>query len=344
MKAPRPLSVVIVDDSPYARYVLERHLAAEGFLVLGDFGRAEEAIWAIPTLAPDLVTMDVLMPGLNGIEAVRALRTRWSGSILMVSSRTRQGAAATWAALEAGADDFVAKPEAGCSLADVIAVVAAKGRSLVAARSAHRDPARVGANAELAALPGERELQLLVMGASTGGPRAVSGILAGLNGPPRIPIVIIQHMPVGFTRFFADRLAEVAGCAVRESPLDGAAIAFHPPPIVLAASGQHLHVSRSACWSTPGERRHGVIPALDVTLQDAAAAFDARLGAMVLTGMGNDGRQGAIAVRRAGGVVIAESRDTAVIWGMPRAVVEAGAASRVWPLPMIRHWLRRVVR
>ncbi|PSR31966.1 MAG: hypothetical protein C7B46_16470 [Sulfobacillus benefaciens] len=182
-------------------------------------------------------------------------------------------------------------------------------------------------------------LQAIVIGASTGGPRALATVLGALRAPPRIPLLIVQHMPAGFTASFAERLTVQLGFRVQEVPPDGMPIPLRSSSVVLATGGRHLRVSAHRCWSEPGPRMHGVIPAVDVTLLDAVEAFGSHLGVVILTGMGEDGCRGAIQAHQRGAWVVAEAQDTAVVWGMPGAVAGAGAADAIWPLTRIGRWL-----
>ncbi len=338
------LRVAIVDDSAYVRYVLKTRLESLGAEVVATFARGEPAIDQVPDLNPDVVTMDVLMPGLGGIETVRQLRNRWPGTIIMVSSQTCEGAAATWDALDAGADDFVAKPTPPYPLDSVMEMIVAKAYALIRPRTAFRSrihdlrrPERV--------MPGSGHdaFQAMVIGASTGGPRALATVLGALRAPPRIPLLIVQHMPAGFTASFAERLTGQLGFGVQEVPPDGTSIPLLSSSVVLATGGRHLRVSAHRCWSEPGTRLHGVIPAVDVTLLDALESFGSRLGVVILTGMGEDGCRGAIQAHQRGAWVVAEAQETAVVWGMPGAVVQAGAADAVWPLNQIGLWLNDTV-
>lgn len=331
--------VVIVDDSPYARSVLGSRLTRRGFDVV-TCSRGEEALKVVPRVEPDLVTMDVIMPGMDGLVTVRALRQIWHGPIFMVSGHSDSAGDLMWKALEAGATEFVPKPGPGFPLEDVVATIVKKFSDLMSKTltgqvqpESRTEERREGS-----------DLQAIVIGASTGGPKALLELFSFLCGVPTVSLIVIQHMPQGFTTSFAGRLAHVAKTAVKESPEPGQSLFFKDHPAVLATGGLHLRLSRERFWSETGERVHGVIPAVDVTLKDAARAFGAQMAAVILTGMGEDGKEGALAVQRAGGLVIAESQETAVVYGMPKAVIEAKAAHHIWPLGRIGQWLSRVTR
>ena len=337
----RGVRVVVVDDSAFFRYELGSRLVRRGWQLVASVASGEEALKVVPVLQPDLVMMDVVMPGMGGMAAVRALRRRWPGLILMMSGQSDKGTAATWDALEAGANDFIPKPHADQTLDAMVRQIVDRYRALAPRGSDGPQPEK---GTTLDKEPRTEGFKAIVIGASTGGPQALSFLLETIRLAPRIPVLIVQHMPSGFTRSFAERLADRLGYPVQESPPEGDLVPWDPPPVIVAAGGKHLRVSRQGAWSESGERLHGVIPSVDVTLSDAVSVFGRDLGVVILTGMGEDGAQGSLAVHQRGGTVIAESRETALVWGMPRAVYEAGAADAVWPLGRISLWLRQVIQ
>ena len=339
-KSDPPLRVVIVDDSIFFRFQLATRLTRAGWQVDATLPSGEEAIVRIPGLEPDLVLMDVNMPGMGGMEAVRTLRRRWKGPIVMMSAFNEAGARATWEALDAGANDFIPKLDAARPLDEMVQQVLERGGGMASRnRAAGEHDTRTRALGEVRT----ENFRAVVIGASTGGPRALSHILAGWQARPKIPVIIVQHMPAGFTRSFADRLSTILDYPVAESPPDGSPLSLRGAPVVVAAGGQHLRLGAGACWSEAGERRHGVIPSVDVTLMDAADMYGKSLAVVVLTGMGDDGAEGALACRQRGAAVVVESRESALVWGMPGAVVNKGAADAEWPLGQISSWLERVV-
>lgn len=330
--------VFIVDDSSFFRYQLGARLSRRGWTVVQSVGSGEEALALVPTLGPDLVMMDVVMPGIGGIEAVRALRQKWSGPIMMMSAYS--AAKATFEALEAGANDFIAKPSREQSLETMVNEIIDRFSGLVGHKASPvLSPSRQIGRDELRTTG----FRALVIGASTGGPRALATLMDGLTAAPTIPIFIVQHMPGGFTQSFARRLTDHLGHPVEESPPDGRAISLQKGLVVLATGGKHLRISSRQCWSESGERIHGVIPCVDVTLFDAVEVFGRDLGVVILSGMGEDGAQGSAEAHARGATVIAEAEETALVWGMPRAVAESGSANAVWPLERIGLWLNQVV-
>ncbi len=334
------MRVVIVDDSIFFRYQLTSRLTRAGWQVEATLPSGEEAVARIPALGPDLVLMDVNMPGMGGMEALRTLRRRWPGPIVMMSALNEAGVRATWEALDAGANDFIAKPDLDRPLDEMVQQVLERGGGIASRHRAGSGPAsRAHSREEVRT----GNFRAVVIGASTGGPRALSHVLAGWRARPNVPVIIVQHMPPGFTRSFADRLSTILDYPVVESPPDGTPLSLRGAPVVVAAGGRHLRLGAGACWSEEGERRRGVIPSVDVTLLDAAEMYGKSLAVVILTGMGEDGAEGAWACRQRGAAVVVESRESALVWGMPGAVVHQGAADAEWPLGQIRGWLEQVM-
>lgn len=336
----QPPAVVIVDDSPYFRYQLGVRLTQRGWTVAASLPSGEEAVRQVAVIKPDLVLMDVVMPGMGGLEAVKQIRTLWPGPIVMMSAANARTLADTWQALEAGANDFIAKPNSDCPLDIMISTIIDRFSAL--GRWGH------GSLLPESSWSSDEEVRshgfgLLVIGASTGGPRALAYLFESLGRASAIPILVVQHMPSGFTRSFADRLTSLVGVPVVEAPPDGTPVSLRRAPIVVAAGGHHLRVNHHSCWAESGERRHGVIPSVDVTLFDTARVFGSGAAALILTGMGEDGAEGARDVRQRGGTVVVESRESALVWGMPGAAAALAGADAVWPLSQIARWLEQVV-
>ena len=333
---------MVVDDSALMRQMIRRALEAVGLEVVGTARDGLEAVERAAELRPDVVTMDVEMPRLDGLGALERLMAQQPVPVVMCSSLTEAGAAATLRALELGAVDFVQKPAPGVGFDEIAGEL---GRKVLAAVSA-RPRARVaGARMPPAALPradGPRSPRsgrgrLVVVASSTGGPNALFQVFGALPGQLGAGIVVVQHMPAGFTRSLAARLDERSPLRVKE-----AETGEQPEPgLVLVAPGdRHLELDEAGkVRITDGPREHGVRPAADVTLRSAARAFGGALDLVVLTGMGSDGTAGARYVKAVGGRVVVEDESTAVVWGMPRAVAEAGLADAVVPLGEIPGWI-----
>ncbi len=327
--------VLICDDSAVARQFIARAVeGVPGIEIVGRAGSGEEALRTVALVKPDVITMDVEMPGMGGIEAVRRIMRETPTPILMVSSLTREGSRVTMEALNAGALDFVAKAtnqDEAQALARVVAEkllqLGERGRQ---ALLPHGQPAAPPAPSKVTPAPAAPwragQSPLVVIGSSTGGPRALFNVVPRLPGGFRPTVLVVQHMPPGFTKSLAERLDEQGPLPVREAE-DGEEL--REGVVRVAPAGHHMVVAGRVLrlQDTPSE--HGVRPAVDVTLRTAAASYPGAVVAAILTGMGRDGTDGARRVHDAGGRVIAESERTALIYGMPKSVVEAGVADSI---------------
>jgi two-component system chemotaxis response regulator CheB len=326
--------VLICDDSAVARQFIARAVeVVPGIEVAGRAGSGEEALRMVALLKPDVITMDVEMPGMGGIEAVRRIMREAPTPILMVSSLTREGSRVTMEALNAGALDFVTKAtnqEEAQALARVVAEkllqLGERGSQALVPHAQPAPPPVPIRTAAPAVTPWRGQGPLVVIGSSTGGPRALFNVGPRLPGGFRPTVLIVQHMPPGFTKSLAERLDEQGPLPVREAE-DGEEL--REGVVRVAPAGHHMVVAGRVLrlQDTPSE--HGVRPAVDVTLRTAAASYPGAVVAAILTGMGRDGTEGARRVHDAGGRVIAESERTALIYGMPKSVVEAGVADSV---------------
>ncbi|HKT61835.1 MAG TPA: chemotaxis-specific protein-glutamate methyltransferase CheB [Gemmatimonadales bacterium] len=335
------IRVFLVDDSAFVRRALTRVLAVEsGFQVVGEAASGAEALTRITAADPDLVTLDVVMPGMDGLQLLPAL-LRWKPSlkVLMISSQTRDGADATVAALAAGAVDFIDKTTFNVmdleylrrEVVDRMRAVTTGPRPKGRPRPAPEPPSTAAVDLS--------RCDLCVIGASTGGPAAVQRILQGLPASFPLPIVVVQHMPVGFTRPFAQRLASLSRVRVVEGE-DG--MRLTAGCAMIAPAGSHLRVSPNLAvvlTPEPGDAKH--IPSVDVTMRSAARSRPGKVLGILLTGMGEDGADGMVTIRAGGGVTIAESETSCVVYGMPRAAVLRGAADWVLPLEAIADLLAR---
>lgn len=322
--------VFLVDDSAFVRRALTRVLALEpAFQVVGEAASGAEALARIPAADPDLVTLDVEMPGIDGLQVLPAL-LRWKPSlkVLMLSAHTRDGAEATVAALAAGAVDFIDKTTFNVmDLEYLRREVVERFRAVVPAREMNGAGARRTAQREGPPPDALARCELCVIGASTGGPAAVQRIVQALPAAFPLPIVVVQHMPVGFTRPFAERLDSLSRVQVREAE-DGVRLA--PGTVLVAPAGSHLRLSPNLAVvlsPEPSDAKH--IPSVDVTMRSAARARPGKVLGILLTGMGEDGAEGMAMIRAGGGTTIAESESSCVVYGMPRAAVQRGGAGWV---------------
>ncbi|MBK1690710.1 protein-glutamate methylesterase/protein-glutamine glutaminase [Ectothiorhodospira mobilis] len=357
--------VLVVDDSGFFRRRIVDILNADPALeVVGTAANGQEAIDQTLALKPDVITMDIEMPVMDGITAVRRIMARQPVPILMFSSLTFEGARATLDALEAGAVDFLPKrfediareqQEAKDVLCRRVRNIARRGRvgrtptppaapPGTATRPAPGAGVRTRPEPAPAARPeGERapalnlrDFRVVLIGTSTGGPLALQKVLAQLPARFPLPLLMVQHMPASFTPAFAQRLDQLCAIRVREAQ-DGDAL--EPGLALLAPGGQQMQVEsrggRSRVRITEATPDQHYRPCVDVTFNSAAAAFRGDALAIVLTGMGADGREGARLLKRCGSTVWAQNEDTCVVYGMPAAVVDAGLADRVLPLEQI---------
>ncbi|MBZ5740175.1 protein-glutamate methylesterase/protein-glutamine glutaminase [Nocardioides mangrovi] len=337
-----PIRVLVVDDSVVIRKLVSDLLAEDPDIeVVGTAVNGRAGLQKIALLRPDLVTMDVEMPELNGIETVRALRE--SGSrvpVIMFSTLTERGAVATLDALAAGASDYVPKPanvgSVARSMEQVREALIPRIKSLVP-RAGSGLPGRPVVKPAPPVLrtpsaPPRGGYRLVVIGSSTGGPEALSTLLATLPPLP-VPVAIVQHMPPLFTRQLAARLDRQLQVEVTEAEHGQH---LRPGTICIAPGDHHLEVAADASGLvarlTQGPPENYCRPAVDVLFRTAAATVDGSVLGVVLTGMGSDGAKGSREIVDRGGSVIAQDQATSVVWGMPGAVASAGLAERVLPL------------
>jgi two-component system chemotaxis response regulator CheB len=358
---PDAARVLIVDDSRIFRAALEEALAGqEGVAVVGSVFSGEKALDFIRAAPPDLVTLDVEMPGLGGLETLQAIQ-RFNAcrpddppvGALMVSAFTRRGADVTLRALQAGAFDFVTKPSGPSAGANLLALreqLVPRIRSFMASR--RRGSPRPTPAAPRAIPCGPQPVRAVLIAASTGGPQALSVLLPALCSGLKVPVFVVQHMPSAFPEFarsLADLLARQTGCPVVEAR-DGDEAA--PGTVHVAPCDRHLllragpgRAVRTALNDQPKE--NGFRPSADVLFRSAAAALGGEAVAVVLTGMTGDrvadGTAGLRPLKRAGGRVLVQDEASSVVWGMPGSVVAAGLADAVLPLCEIAAAVRALV-
>jgi two-component system, chemotaxis family, protein-glutamate methylesterase/glutaminase len=344
----KEIRVLIVDDSAFMRKVLETILVTdENVRVVGHAKDGREAVRLADSLKPDVITMDINMPVMDGLQATAEIMSTNPRAIVIVSSESRQGAASTLRALELGAIEFVAKPSSGIDLdmhsvrEDLLRKVrmAAKVRVV---RTASRGGFEIK-HSEGGAMPplpvalrhaagstfgNDQRFPVVVLAASTGGPATVMRLAPGFTRDFPAAIILVQHMPAAFTTQYAAQLAEFTGTRVKEAENNET---LTPGTFYICPGGQHLRVLSSGRFQLDGSsgRIGGYLPNIDITMESVAAfAGPLSIGA-VLTGMGNDGAAGAAAIKAAGGMVIAQDEATSVIFGMPAEAIKTGAVSQV---------------
>jgi two-component system chemotaxis response regulator CheB len=320
-----------VDDSAFVRKAVTRMLGeAPDIEVVGTAADGEEGLAMARDLRPDVVTLDIKMPRLGGLETLERLMAERPVPVLLLSSLTQEGAEVTLRALELGAMDFVDKssvePMTMLSLTEeLVTKVRALGSARVKVRP--RGPARAAGPAEGAGA------ELVVIAASTGGPSALQTLFSALPAGLHAAVLVVQHIPRGFTHSLAERLDARSAIPVREAA-DGDLV--EPGRVLVAPAGIHTRLRRRGgrvrviLDEEPREALHR--PSADVLMASAAAIFGPRAVGVVLTGMGSDGTEGLRAIREAGGHTLAESEESCVIFGMPKAAAAAGVVSRTVPI------------
>jgi two-component system chemotaxis response regulator CheB len=331
MSAKRRIRVLIVDDSAFVRKAVTRMFRdVEDIEVVGTAADGEEGLEKTRELRPDVVTLDVKMPRLGGLETLERLMAERPVPVLLLSSLTQEGAEVTLRGLELGAMDFVDKSSVEpMNLLSLAEELITKVRALGGAKVKLRRPRRP----RRAAVAEAEGSEVVVIAASTGGPSALQTLLSSLPAGLHTAILIVQHIPRGFTRSLAERLDARSTIPVAEAT-DGEAV--EPGRVIIAPAGIHSRLRRRGgrvqlvLDEEPREALHR--PSADVLMASAAAIYGPRAVGVVLTGMGSDGTDGLRAIQTAGGLTLAESEETCAIYGMPKAAVAAGVVSRVVPL------------
>lgn len=352
----RALRALVVDDSAYNRRTIAELLSSmPGVEIVGKAADGDEALKLVSQTEPDLITLDLEMPRMDGFKFLRLLMARRPTPVIVVSGYSQKEN--VFRALELGALDFVAKPTrtVASDLKSIQEVLAEKVEMVRHLAPAGFDPRRRGTMfrgatatgafpimqpdaVDEAPKPGDAPKQLVVIGASTGGPTALVELFARL--PARACVLVVQHMPERFTRTFAQRLDRLSRLEVREA--EGGDV-LRAGMALVCPGGRCLEVVREGSSlvakvvdPSPSER---YIPSADRLFETAAVAMGDRIVGIILTGMGDDGARGVTAVRRAGGRVLAEGPETAVIYGMPGAAVRTGDVDRSLPLPSLAEHL-----
>ncbi len=331
MSAPL-IRVLVVDDSPFMRGVLPPKIESDPrFKVIGTAVNGRDAIEKTLALQPDVVTLDIDMPIMNGIDALKEIVRQSTSSVIMLSARTEQGAAITLEALALGAVDFIPKSRGVERIHEkLLAAVEAKtqkSRTTAPRPSAIRStaPPRSAAGAKVNA-------KICVIGSSTGGPQALQTVLSQLPEMLPVPVVIAQHMPPNFTKALAQRLNDTCKPKVVEAE-DGMSLA--KGTVYISPGGMQTRVTATDIKITPDQGESLYKPSVDVLAESARGAFGKNVLGVMLTGMGGDGSAEFAKLRKLGGYNISQDQASCVVYGMPRSLVEAGGADEVLPLDQI---------
>lgn len=330
--------VLVIDDSALSRrmivQILEQSPSVE---VIGTAADGAAGLQQISRLRPDVVTLDLEMPVLDGLGVLRRLQKEtWRPKIVVLSAYSERGAAVTMDALSLGATDYVLKPGAGRGGQSAMDVL--KGELIPKLEALGRRVFRAGFTPRVAAPVAPRaksDLKAVVIGVSTGGPGALGQLIPRIPGTLPVPILVVQHMPAMFTKRLAERLDETSALKVCEAQ-EGQRVV--PGTVYIAPGDHHMTVARAGgahIRLNQGPPEQSCRPAADVLFRSAAEVYGGHVMVLVLTGMGQDGLAGTEILRNLGAYVVAQNEETSVVWGMPGAVVQAGLAHAVLPLSEI---------
>lgn len=347
------IRVLVVDDSAFMRKAIVKMLESGADIeVVGSAASGEEGITLARDLRPDIVTMDVEMPGIGGLEAARAIIAGHGPPVIMISSLTRQGAETTLRALEIGAVDFIPKPDSSTidilrvkgDLVEKVRFFGSRAARNYRPRGPAAEPApqvvRVEPRSPATRVPlksafgvNRVPFECIVIGTSTGGPVALTTILPKLPQSFPLPIVVVQHMPPGFTKALADRLNAASAITVVEGE---PGMRLEKGTAIIAPAGQQMALLRTArgveVRLEADVKKSLHVPSVDVLTASVGETFGAGSLGVILTGMGSDGVLGLTVLKKNGGYVIGQDEATAVVYGMPRAAAAAGLVDRVVPL------------
>ena len=345
------INVLVVDDSAFMRKIFSEKINSEPGLTVIDTARnGEQALEKIAELKPDIITLDIEMPVRNGLETLKVLRRKHPAlPVLMVSALDNRDT--VMKALEMGAFDFIPKPSGSISLdiddieKELLAKLKTGASSCQPAQNTDKSHITLNERAELngekkKTLSRKGRFPIIAMGASSGGPRAVKQILSSLPRELPAALAIVQHMPAGFTTSLARRLNQESALEVKEAePGDR----LKPGSVLLAPGDYHMVFSENRVELNQRPRRWGVRPCADYMMSSLAALYDKRVIGVILTGMGSDGGEGMKAIKEHGGYGIVEDESTALVYGMPRTVIETGAYDEILPREDIPARLLKVI-
>ncbi len=335
----KKITVMVADDSALMRRMISDMINMEEDMEVIDTARnGEELLIKLKDHTPEVITLDVEMPKLNGIETLkRIVEEKIPVKVIMLSSLTKDGARITLECLDNGAVDFISKPSGSISLNinDVKESLVSKIRGVSTIRTKEKSTVNINNRLKVTRSSAKKiskgnNIGAVAIGASTGGPKALFNVITNLPENLGVPVFVVQHMPVGFTKAFAERLDKFSKLKVVEAE-DGCKIENNV--VYIAPGGKHMEVNKNnTIRLTMDPIIHGVRPAVDKLFISASSIYTNRLMAIVLTGMGKDGAKGIIEVKKNGGYTISEDESTCVIYGMPKAAYETKMVDEVIPL------------
>jgi two-component system, chemotaxis family, protein-glutamate methylesterase/glutaminase len=337
--------VLVVDDSALMRKLIPQMLASDQSIeVVGTAMDGSFCLKKIEELKPNVVTLDLEMPGMNGIDTLKEIMRRHPVPVIVFSSHSIEGASVTVKALGLGAFDFVTKPkDASAHMAETAKELIAKVKAAAECKLKPRMLPGTPAKREKASTSSVAPTKVIAIGVSTGGPQAMEYLLSQLPGDFPGAIVVVQHMPDGFTDMFARRLDEVCPLQVKEAQSGDI---LQSGRVLICPGSRHIKVKRlplgDVAVLTDEARVNGHRPSADVLLRSVAEEFKANAVGVIMTGMGDDGAEGLGAVKKEGGMTIAQNEETCVVYGMPKAAIERGYAIRVVGLDVMASTLQAI--
>lgn len=332
------IRVLVVDDSAYIRKVMRQMLDKSPFIeVVGTAINGLDALEKVELLDPDVITLDLIMPEMDGVSFLRELMKRKPKPVVVTSIASESGELAM-AAMDAGALEFIQKPTALATekVFEITNELIEKVKSAAQARLIPTEKEKPAPG--LAKIPvldaGRLVFDIVVIGVSTGGPQALKAIVPLLPADFPVPVCVVLHMPVGYTNLYAQKLNEISAVEVVEA---SEGMLLLPGRVILGQAGEHFGIRRlpggEAVVTFPSEPSESVHkPSVNVLFRTAAEAFGPRVLGVVMTGMGNDGQEGAAWIKARGGKIITQDEESCIVYGMPRSVVEAGLSDKVVPL------------
>ncbi len=345
------IKVLVVDDSAYNRKTITAMLESSSAVkVVGTAIDGEDAVKKVITLKPDIITLDLEMPKMDGFTFLRVMMSRFPTPTIVLSSRNEDKN--VFKALELGAVDFIAKPTHHIST-EIMKIKEELLYKVGMAGQVSIERIKVGKSQDIEKAPPKKvstgapqgKGMMVAIGASTGGPPAIQTILSMLPADIQAAVVISQHMPPGFTRTFAERLNKLSPLSVKEAE-DGEAVL--PGNVLLSPGGYHMtFVEKSGSVRTrllKGEAGDKYVPSVNRMFVSASEMFGEKTIGVVMTGMGDDGKDGTISIKTRGGKTVAQSEDTSVIFGMPREAISTGMVDRILPLEGIADWIVSMCR